>query len=51
MFQKLKEIGKGVLHAAVTMPIMIPVVVSIVVIGGTFLLITGGGNLSCGDEK
>lgn len=51
MFQRLKEIGKGVVQAAVTTPFMIPVVVSIVVIGASFLVITGGGNLGCDDKE
>lgn len=51
MFKKLKRLGKAVARSAASVPIMIPVVVSIVVIGGTFLLLTGGGNIGCDDEK
>lgn len=41
MFRMLKELGK----AAVQTAVMAPVVVSIAVIGASFLLLTGGGNI------
>jgi len=45
MFKKLKRLGRFAAKSAVDVGVMAPVVVSIIVIGGTFLLITGGGNL------